>query len=49
MEKTVGGISLGEKIRASISDQLNLSYLLNKQMEILIRCMSLEFRGRDTG
>lgn len=37
MEKTAGGVSLGEKIRTSVLDQLNLSYLSDDQIEVLIR------------
>lgn len=37
MEKTVGGISLGEKIGTSVLDQLNLSYFSDDQIEALIR------------
>ena len=32
-----GRISLGEKIRTSVLDQLNLSYLSDDQIEVLIR------------
>lgn len=34
MEKVAGRLSLRETIRASVIDQLNLSYLLDTQREI---------------
>lgn len=50
MEETVGGVSLGEKTWASVLDQLNLSYLLDIQIEILIRDRMYEpvFQERGT-
>lgn len=49
--ETVGGVILGEKVRDLVLDQLNLSYRVDIQIEILIRDGMCDpgVQGRDAG